>query len=171
MAIKSPLKHLARPLPPLRGKPLYGISPAPIRKRGFPPFAPWPHEDQRLEALAEPAGPVGTLPERLVRRYLLDRNIVFQQYLPVGAPIRLGGAVVDYLLPFVGRAPGTIIRVQGDYWHTLLPRIGRDRLQYENLVRRGYRVVDAWESDLRQAGIAGLHALYRFLDELLFGRL
>lgn len=167
--IKSALKDLARPLPPLRGKRFYGVSPAPIRKRGFPPWAPWPHEDLLLEALAEPAGPTGTLPERLVRRYLLDRRIVFQEQHPFGAPLRLGGAVVDFLLPFVGRPPGVVIRVQGDYWHTLLPRIGRDRLQYEHLRRRGYRVVDAWEHDLRQAGVAGLTVLYRFLDDLIFG--
>lgn len=164
---RSALSLLARPLPTLRQRRVYGEAPVPLRKRGVPPWQPWPYIEERLRHLAEAAGLEGTLPERLVRLYLLIREIPFRYETIMGTPLRLGGAIVDYLLPTVG-ARGTVVRVQGDYWHTLFPRMQRDRLQYEILSRR-YRVIDVWESDLRRAAAYGIEGLLAYMDDLLFG--
>jgi hypothetical protein len=161
------LFRLARVLPPLRGKRVFGEAPIPLRRRGIPPWQPWPYIEERLLQLAELAGPAGTLPERLFRLYLIIRQIPFEEQTIFGSPLRLGGAIVDFFLPTIG-ARGTIVRIQGDYWHTLFPRIGRDRMQYERLIRE-HDVLDVWESDLREAAAYGMNGLIAFGDRLLSG--
>lgn len=137
-----------------------------LKKEGVKPWSPAPPDVDVLEQIA--ADPPGTLPERLVKAWLDDRRIAYiGQHVEGGGDLRLGGAVIDFLLPTVGIDPGTIIRVQGDYWHALGEREGKDWMQYQTLVRKGYRVVDVWEGALREAGLKG--NLYTYLDKLVYG--
>lgn len=123
-------------------------------------------DEEKLESIA--ADPPGTLPERLVRAWLIARNIQYIEQGPTfGGTLRIGGAVVDFILPFMGSNPGTVIRVQGDYWHTMDSRIAKDRAQYERLVAKGYTVVDLWEGDLKSHALGG--DLFSWIDSVLTG--
>jgi len=95
-----------------------------------------------------------TLPELIVALALLRLRLLFQAQNPeLGGRLELGGGVVDFKV-FVG-AGIVIVRVQGDYWHSLPERVLKDALQYDRLHRLGYRVADLWEGDLYQAWVDG----------------
>jgi very-short-patch-repair endonuclease len=77
----------------------------------------------------------------------------------------LGPWVVDAYVP----ALGLVIECQGDFWHCnpavypdgptyAIQRKGvtRDRQRFAWLAKRGYRVVEMWERDIRERGAAAL---------------
>jgi hypothetical protein len=73
---------------------------------------------QNLKSLDRRRIPDGTLPEQMVAWALVKDHYLFQsQQREGGGPLRLGGGVVDFLVQM-----GTsvvVIRVQGDFWHSL----------------------------------------------------
>jgi len=98
-----------------------------------------------------------TLPEQMV-----GLALAWLGYLPAqaqaqinadGGRLRVGGAVVDWLL-FMG-SQITAIRVQGDYWHSQPERKLKDAVQYDRLHRLKYLVVDIWESEIYLAWVEG----------------
>lgn len=92
----------------------------------------------------------GTLPEIMTALGLLWSGLQFaSQISEDGGRTRLGGAVVDFKV-FMG-AEVVIVRVQGDYWHSLPERVLMDVVQYERLKQMGYRVADLWESAIYEA--------------------
>ena len=96
----------------------------------------------------------GTLPEQMVALALCWLKLPFQcQRSEDGGRLRLGGAVVD-LVVFLGSKP-TIIRVQGEWWHSGADRKTKDAVQLERLRAKGYRVWDAWEGECYQAWVDG----------------
>ena len=104
----------------------------------------------------------GTLPERMAAYALVKLGIAFTtQNWEGGGRLYLGGAVVD-IKAFIG-ATIVIIRVQGDYWHSLKDRIYKDAVQYDRLVAQGYIVLDLWEHDLYQAWADG--RLVKFVED------
>lgn len=104
----------------------------------------------------------GTLPERMVCYALVKLNMEFStQNWKNGGRLFLGGAVVDVIV-YLGSIE-IIIRVQGDYWHSLPDRIYKDQVQYERLVAQGYIVLDLWEHDLYQAWADG--RLVKFVED------
>ena len=101
----------------------------------------------------------GTLPERMVALALLQLGYFFQCQRPEdGGRLRIGGAVVDFIVYVGGRQ--TLIRVQGDYWHSLPERRRSDLVQAERLRAKGYRVFDAWEHAIYEAWTNGRLADY-----------
>ena len=83
--------------------------------------------------------------EALVYGYLVERKISFRfQSSLMGGIYKLGGAVVDFLLP--RRRLG--FRVMGEYWHRGVSKFGADLIQKENLSAMGLVVVDLLENDL-----------------------
>lgn len=89
----------------------------------------------------------GTLPEIMVGIGLLLGGYLFTfQTSDNGGRLVLGGAVVDFQI-YQGTVT-TVIRVQGDYWHSLPDRVLKDRAQFDLLKSRGYLVWDAWEHDV-----------------------
>lgn len=120
---------------------------------------------ERLEEMA--AGETGTLPERLVRAWLIKSGLLFQeQQGELGGRLIIGGAIVDFVV-WVGDPPGMVIRVQGDYWHSLQPRKAKDRVQYERLIAKGYRVSDLWENDIYRSALDGWFP--RYMSGIVYG--
>ena len=153
-------------LPKLTGHKSRGLAkPKPPRSRGGFKFTALPSKQERLEAKA--AEPPGTLPERLVKAWLEKQSLPWQsQQSEMGGRLRVGGAIVDFII-YVGTPPGVVLRVQGDYWHSMEPRRSRDRTQRERLIAKGYRVVDLWEGDIYNAVLGGY--LARYMRKKLFG--
>jgi G:T-mismatch repair DNA endonuclease (very short patch repair protein) len=104
-----------------------------------------------LSAAAQAKIPLaGTLPEIMVALALVQIGWQFQCQSPEsGARLRLGGSVVDFVV--VLGATKVIIRVNGDYWHTLPGAAQRDAMQEARLSSQGYLVVDLWEQALYEA--------------------
>jgi G:T-mismatch repair DNA endonuclease (very short patch repair protein) len=91
-----------------------------------------------------------TLPEMMVAYVLLRRSYNFQaQNAQSGGRLRLGGAVIDFMV-FLGSRK-IILRVHGDYWHSLPERVQKDAVQLLRLRAQGYGVGDLWEGDLYRA--------------------
>jgi len=89
-------------------------------------------------------GILGTLPELLAESWLIKRRYPYARQ--VDEP--QAGAKIDLV---VQDLPPIAIRIMGDYWHGL--HHGRDpgpydREQKHALVLLGYKVVDAWESQI-----------------------
>lgn len=98
-------------------------------------------------------GVVGTLPERIVWKWLIDRQYRFiMQRSEFGGALVLGGAVVDFVVYDLAGQP-VALRVQGDYWHgpKFPDRQARDDEHYHRLTAMGYLVVDLWEHDIYNA--------------------
>lgn len=99
-----------------------------------------------------------TLPEYIFYAYLQKRQerFVFQDEVAQGR-VYHGGSVVDFFLP----SQGYIVRVQGDYWHTLPGKEQEDEVQRQRLLTstiQGVRVrsvIDLWESRLLDCGRDG----------------
>jgi hypothetical protein len=97
---------------------------------------------------------MGTLPERMVGLALVWLDWYFQfQRAEDGGRLRLGGSVVDFVV-YMG-AQKVIVRVQGDYWHSLPERKRSDAVQADRLRALKYRVADVWESDIYEAWVNG----------------
>ena len=95
---------------------------------------------------------------------LIKLGFMFQaQQSELGGRLQLGGGVVDFKV-FVG-AGIVIVRVEGDYWHSLPERILKDAVQYDRLHRLGYRVADLWEGDIYRAWVDG--RLTRFVEDAI----
>jgi G:T-mismatch repair DNA endonuclease (very short patch repair protein) len=98
-------------------------------------------------------GVVGTLPERIVWKWLEDHDYRFiTQGAEFGGRMVLGGAVVDFVVYDIAGQP-TAIRVMGDYWHgpKFPGRQARDDEHFMRLSQMGYLVVDLWEGDIYEA--------------------
>jgi len=108
----------------------------------------------------------GTLPERIVERALIDLDLTYTKQAHVGSALVIGGGVVDFVV-YYGPLPGVAVRVQGDYWHTMRPRMAKDRVQFERLKAKGYRVFDAWEHDVYEAALGGF--IHDYVTEGLDG--
>jgi hypothetical protein len=109
-------------------------------------------EEDKLEKAALQGVP-GTLPERIIWKWLLDHDYSFiGQYAESGGNLVVGGAVVDFLVYDIAGKP-TAMRIMGDYWHgpKFPTRQARDDEQYYRLVSMGYLVVDLWEHDIYDA--------------------
>lgn len=100
-----------------------------------------------LEARAVPHDVVaGTLPERIIYKYLAERlrmvpevDFIFQTSLE-GGRVELGGIVADFTLPMKHIA----IQVQGPT-HSEYYRMAKDREQRMALYEMGYEVYEIWE--------------------------
>lgn len=124
-----------------------------IREEVLAIVADLPPDQQAMIPLA------GTLPEIMAALGMLWAGIPFvSQISEDGGRTRLGGAVVDFKI-FLGTAP-VILRVQGDYWHSLPDRVLKDIVQFERLKRMGFLVADAWERDIYRAYLEGRLAEY-----------
>ena len=100
-------------------------------------------------------GIIGSVPEILTYDWLTRRSIRFEyQSAQMGGRLRVGGAVVDFLLHDL--APGGVYvwRVMGEYWHSAPEIQGKDEEQRRRLLRQRVdgrpviAVVDLWESDI-----------------------
>jgi len=112
----------------------------------------WAPKEDVLEKAAIRSD-IGTLPERIVWKWLLDQDHLFTyQLAELGGRDVVGGAVIDFVLYSFGQKV-TIIRVQGEYWHgpTFPQRQRRDDEQYYRLHAMGYAVCDLWENDIYDA--------------------
>lgn len=109
-------------------------------------------KEDKLEKAALQGVP-GTLPERIVWKWLIDEDYTFiGQRTEYGGRLVSGGAVIDFLVYDLAGKP-VALRVQGDYWHgpKFPQRQARDDEQFYRLTARGYLVVDLWESDIYEA--------------------
>lgn len=101
----------------------------------------------------------GTLPEKLVAYGLILAGFTFAYQIgETGGRLKLGGSVVDFKVALGAKT--VIVRVQGDYWHSLPIRKLKDQTQFEILKGRGYLIFDAWESDVYRAFVEGRIAQY-----------
>lgn len=95
-----------------------------------------------------------SLPEIMVGIGLLLGGYQFTyQSWDNGGRLVLGGAVVDFQVSLGAKV--VVIRVQGDYWHSLPVRVLKDVAQFDLLKARGYLVWDAWEHAIYQAWLDG----------------
>lgn len=95
----------------------------------------------------------GTLPERIVWKWLIDEDHIFEaQSIQEGGRMVIGGSVVDFLVYSMAGRP-VCIRVMGDYWHgpQFPERQARDDEQRARLNMMGYIVCDLWEHDIYEA--------------------
>jgi hypothetical protein len=121
-------------------------------------------KEEAMAAIAQLPAPqrncipaAATLPEQMI-----GLALAWLGYLPAmaqaqisadGGRLRVGGAVVDWLLFLGGQI--IAIRVQGTYWHSQPGRKLRDVVQYDRLHAKGYLVSDIWEHDIYQAWVDG----------------
>ena len=95
----------------------------------------------------------GSLPERIIYKELLKRQIEFDFQPSIeGGRLQLGGMVADFIL----QDRPLIIRVQGSTWHTPYRAEQKDESQKMYMEAMGYIVVDIWDweianDDLREA--------------------
>ncbi len=122
---------------------------------------------QRVIDLAQKF-PLASLPELVVYDWLSreEYQFVFQGEFGGGRTIH-GGAVPDFVVNWGGK--GLVLRVQGEYWHTLPGQVEKDlgqKMQMMGQYVNGLRVaaiVDVWENDIykrrehtMQMAIAGI---------------
>ena len=83
--------------------------------------------------------------EKKVYNWLTKRNILFTTQEPMfGTAGELGSAVVDFI---IGER-NLVLRVMGSYYHSSIESKARDAFGKEQLINRGYQVVDLREEDL-----------------------
>ena len=83
--------------------------------------------------------------EKKVASWLSRNKISFDAQVPMfGASGELGSATVDFIL----RERNLIMRCMGSYWHSGAEAKARDLFGREQLVNKGYIVVDLQEEDL-----------------------
>jgi very-short-patch-repair endonuclease len=83
--------------------------------------------------------------EKKVYDWLTKNNIPFGTQEPMfGVAGELGSAIVDFVIP--DRI--LVLRVMGAYYHSTLESKARDEFGKEQLINRGYLVVDLLERNL-----------------------
>lgn len=83
--------------------------------------------------------------EKKVYNWLVKNKIPFTtQEKMFGYSGELGSATVDFVLG----ERNIVLRVMGAYFHSGLESEARDDFGKEQLINRGYIVVDLWEEDL-----------------------
>lgn len=83
--------------------------------------------------------------ERRVYDWLSKRNIPFTTQEPMfGIAGELGSATIDFVLG----ERNLVFRVMGGYYHSTLEAKARDEFGREQLINKGYIVVDLQEEDL-----------------------
>ena len=99
----------------------------------------------------------GTLPEQMIGLALAWLGylpgMAHAQMTADGGRLRVGGAVVDWLLFLGGNT--VAIRVMGTYWHSLPERKLKDVVQYDRLHKLKYLVCDILENDIYLAWVEG----------------
>jgi len=88
--------------------------------------------------------------EKKVYDWLSKREIPFTTQEPMfGVAGEAGSAVIDFVLT----ERNIVLRTMGSYWHSGLESKARDAFGREQLVNKGYIVVDLQEEDLADAKI------------------
>jgi len=83
--------------------------------------------------------------ERKVYNWLTKREIPFTTQEPMfGVAGELGSAVVDFVI----EERNLVLRIMGSYYHSTIEAKARDEFGKEQLINRGYIVVDLREEDL-----------------------
>jgi len=83
--------------------------------------------------------------EKKVYDWLAKREIPFTTQEPMfGVAGEAGSAVIDFVLT----ERNIVLRTMGSYWHSGLKSKARDDFGKEQLVNKGYIVVDLQEEDL-----------------------
>ena len=83
--------------------------------------------------------------EKKVYDWLSKREIPFNTQQPMfGVAGEAGSAVIDFVLT----ERNIVLRTMGSYWHSGAEAKARDAFGREQLVNKGYIVVDLWEEDL-----------------------
>lgn len=88
--------------------------------------------------------------ERKVYDWLVKNKISFTtQEKMFGTAGELGSATIDFVLG----ERNIVLRVMGSYFHSGLESQARDDFGKEQLINRGYIVVDLWEESLTDENI------------------
>jgi len=83
--------------------------------------------------------------EKKVYDWLSKREIPFTTQEPMfGIAGEAGSAVIDFVLT----ERNIVLRTMGSYWHSGTEAKARDAFGREQLVNKGYIVVDLWEENL-----------------------
>jgi very-short-patch-repair endonuclease len=83
--------------------------------------------------------------EKKVFNWLSKRDIPFTTQEPMfGIAGEAGSAVIDFVLT----ERNIVLRTMGSYWHSGIESRARDLFGKEQLINRGYIVVDLWEESL-----------------------
>ena len=83
--------------------------------------------------------------EKKVFNWLTKREILFTTQEPMfGVAGELGSAIVDFVLT----ERNIVLRIMGSYYHSTIEAKARDEFGKEQLINRGYIVVDLREEDL-----------------------
>lgn len=83
--------------------------------------------------------------EKRVYSWLTRRKIPFVTQQPMfGEAGEVGSAVVDFILG----ERNIVLRTMGSYWHSTIEAKARDEFGKEQLINKGYIVVDLHEEDL-----------------------
>lgn len=111
-------------------------------------------DNQKLEALCTHTYP-GTLPERLAIQWAIEQELNFKVQKRFFASRTMWRSITVDIVVYMYRAsPKPLaIRVQGNYWHRSPGRAYEDDQQAARLTRAGYKVVDCWEVDIREAAL------------------
>jgi len=84
--------------------------------------------------------------EKVVYIWLSEREIPFNAQVKMFGVREVGSATVDFILPDRNIA----LRCMGSYWHSGLKAEARDEFGKEQLIAKGYVVVDLWEESLAE---------------------
>lgn len=105
----------------------------------------------RLEAYAAPT--FGSLPERIVERWLIDQGLDYEREIWTLGGAALGGARLDFVVYNLIPGQRLVIRTMGTWVHA--SRGLMDAHQLARLLGYGYAVVDIWDGALYDALQAG----------------
>lgn len=156
----QPLKGLGG-LPKLKGltKAKWRRGPGRPKPITLEPEVPGEKVDPLEAAAAQ--GVMGSLPERIIRKWLEGSGYLYQVQVGEGGGARqLGGMTLDFVVYGIAAFP-VALRVQGTYWHRLGERTALDDEQAGRLRLRGYIVVDLSEQDIYRAVLG--HRLDRYV--------
>ena len=113
-------------------------------------------------------GIIATLPERIIWKWLIDHDHVFQTQKPELGGVRTTGGVTADFVVYTLTTQKVVFRIQGEYWHG--PEFpgtrAHDDEQAGRLRRRGYLVVDLQEAAIYEAVLDG--RLTRYIESRLF---
>jgi very-short-patch-repair endonuclease len=83
--------------------------------------------------------------EKKIYTWLSEREIPFVTQQPMfGIAGEVGSATVDFII----NERNLALRVMGSYWHSSIESRARDEFGKEQLINKGYIVVDLWEENL-----------------------